>query len=279
MSERIMTLFGEEIVPEQLKAVGKSRAKKKPGEKKEEDEVKPGQNEPDAITLEQEEPVAIIPGPGQPAAETPEQKEPEAAIPEEEPVAAAQVQEEPAAILSEQAEVAAVTHEQTEFPVAILDEAGAEITEPAIEQNIAAESQPVEPPQELPAAKKRKTKAEAKSGEENIILPEDWHGDKQYYSIGEVAELFNVKTSHIRFWTNEFKLKVRTTRKGDRLFTPEQIMELRAIHHLVKERGFTLTGAKAKLKAQNNRDVQTVDLKQSLLQLRNKLVIIKNQLT
>jgi hypothetical protein len=56
------------------------------------------------------------------------------------------------------------------------------------------------------------------------------------------------------------------------------VRELRAIHHLVKERGFTLTGAKAKLKLQNKMDVETVDLKQSLLQLRNKLVIIRNQL-
>lgn len=114
--------------------------------------------------------------------------------------------------------------------------------------------------------------------EKNIVLPEDWAGDKKYYTIGEVAELFKVKTSHIRFWTNEFKLKVRTTKKGDRLFTADQIRELRAIHHLVKERGFTLTGAKAKLKAQNKMDVETVDLKQSLTQLRNKLLIIRSQL-
>ena len=109
-------------------------------------------------------------------------------------------------------------------------------------------------------------------------MPEDWRGDKQYFSIGEVAELFKAKTSHIRFWTNEFKINVRTTRKGDRLYTSDQIREIRTIHHLVKERGFTLTGAKAKLKAQNNMDVETVDLKYSLLQLRNKLMAIKNQL-
>ena len=116
------------------------------------------------------------------------------------------------------------------------------------------------------------------AGEKPITLPEEWSGEKQYYAIGEVAELFKVKTSHIRFWTNEFKIKVRTTRKGDRLYSPDQIKELRAIHHLVKERGFTLTGAKAKLKAQNKMDVETVDLKQSLLQLRNKLVVIRNQI-
>ena len=115
--------------------------------------------------------------------------------------------------------------------------------------------------------------------EEKVFeIPDDWQGDKQYYSIGDVAKLFHVKTSHIRFWTNEFKLKVRTNRKGDRLYTPRQVRELRAIHHLVKERGFTLTGAKAKLKTQNKRDVETIDLKQSLMQLRNKLLIIRNKL-
>ena len=112
----------------------------------------------------------------------------------------------------------------------------------------------------------------------NFVFPEDWKGEKKYYSIGEVAALFGVKTSHIRFWTNEFKLNVRTTRKGDRLYTADLVRELKAIHHLVKERGFTLSGAKAKLKVQNKRDVETIDLKQSLLQLRNKLVIIRNQI-
>ena len=117
-----------------------------------------------------------------------------------------------------------------------------------------------------------------KIAEKKSTAPIENNEEKKYYSIGEVAEQFKVKTSHIRFWTNEFKLNVRTTRKGDRLYTPEQVRELKTIHHLVKERGFTLTGAKAKLKAQNKMDVETIDLKQSLLQLRNKLVIIRNQI-
>jgi DNA-binding transcriptional MerR regulator len=110
------------------------------------------------------------------------------------------------------------------------------------------------------------------------IIPEDWSGEKKYYSIGEVADVFKVKTSHIRFWTNEFKLKVRTTRKGDRLFTPEQVKELRAIYHLTKERGFTINGAKAKLKTKNNMDVTTVDLKSSLVLLKTKLIALRKQL-
>ena len=102
--------------------------------------------------------------------------------------------------------------------------------------------------------------------------------EKQYYSIGEVAGMFKVKTSHIRFWTNEFVLKVRTTRKGDRLYTPEQVKELRTIYHLVKEKGYTISGAKAKLKSRKKITVQSIDLKDSLLQLRNRLLGIRNQL-
>lgn len=106
----------------------------------------------------------------------------------------------------------------------------------------------------------------------------DWSGDKQYYTIGEVAKIFEVRTSNIRYWTNEFALKVRTTRKGDRLYTPDQIKEIRTIYHLVKERGFTISGAKTKLKQSKKVSVDSVDLKDSLLQLRNKLVQLKNSI-
>ncbi|NDC40686.1 MAG: MerR family transcriptional regulator [Chitinophagia bacterium] len=109
-------------------------------------------------------------------------------------------------------------------------------------------------------------------------LPDDWKGDKQYYSIGEVAALLQVKTSNIRFWTNEFKMKVRTNRKGDRMYTEPQVREMRTIYNLVKERGFTLNGAKARLKTAANKDVATVDLKTMLTGLRSKLVAIKNRL-
>jgi DNA-binding transcriptional MerR regulator len=106
---------------------------------------------------------------------------------------------------------------------------------------------------------------------------EDWVPDKQYYTIGEVAKLFGVRTSHIRFWTTEFALKVRTTRNGDRLYTPELIQELRSIYHLVKERGFTIAGAKARLQAGTVMP-ETLDLRAALLRLRNQLLDIRNQL-
>jgi len=114
--------------------------------------------------------------------------------------------------------------------------------------------------------------------EKTIPILDDWKPVKQYYSIGEVAALFQIATSHIRFWTTQFNLKVRTTRKGDRLYTPEQIYELRNIYHLVKEKGFTLNGAKTKLKESKKTINETVSLKQSLLTLRNLLTDIKNRI-
>lgn len=126
--------------------------------------------------------------------------------------------------------------------------------------------------------KEAKKQKEAKAEKKADIL-EGWKADKQYYSIGEVASLFQVNTSNIRFWTKEFEMKVRTTRKGDRLYTPDQVKEIRVIYHLVKERGFTIAGAKAKLKANKKTPSEAIDLKQSLLQLRNKLILMRNQLT
>ncbi len=108
-------------------------------------------------------------------------------------------------------------------------------------------------------------------------LPE-WDLDKRYYTIGEVAQLFKVNTSHIRFWTNEFKLRPRTTRKGDRLYSPEDIAQLRLIHHLVKEKKHTIKGAKEKLKAGKEAVGQKLDLKDSLVSLKEMLIRIKEQL-
>lgn len=72
---------------------------------------------------------------------------------------------------------------------------------------------------------------------------------KLYYSIGEVASMFDVNASLIRFWEKEFSgLKPRKNAKGNRLFTPKEILLIDRIYHLVKERGFTLDGAKKALK-------------------------------
>lgn len=77
--------------------------------------------------------------------------------------------------------------------------------------------------------------------------------EKLYYPIGEVAEMFEVSTSLIRYWEKEFDiLKPRKNKKGNRLFTKVDIENLKIIFHLVKERGYTLEGAKQKLK--DNKD-------------------------
>lgn len=185
MGTHILTLFGEEIVPEQLNAVGRKKSAPKP--KKEKPEKK-----------EAEEVVAVV-----------------------------------------------------------------------------AEEVIVAPESVAKKAEKKEEVVEATPIEDKFT---DWEGEKKYYSIGEVAKIFNVRTSNIRYWTNEFALKVRTTRKGDRLYTPEQIKEIRTIYHLTKERGFTIAGAKGKLKDSKKVSVQSVDLKDSLLQLRNKLVQLKNSI-
>ena len=76
-----------------------------------------------------------------------------------------------------------------------------------------------------------------------VELPE-----KLYYSIGEVARAFGVNTSLIRFWEKEFDIiQPKKNRKGNRYFTPEDIRNLKIIYHLVKERGYTLEGARTAL--------------------------------
>lgn len=112
---------------------------------------------------------------------------------------------------------------------------------------------------------------------EDASLPE-WALTKKYYSIGEVATLFDVNTSHIRFWSKEFNFRLRTTRKGDRMYTPEDIQKLRLIHELVKVKKHTIKGAKEILNTKTQKVSQTVDLKDNLKELKNMLLGIQNKL-
>ncbi len=122
--------------------------------------------------------------------------------------------------------------------------------------------------------------AHCPTGAEKLDSPKallDWKPTKKYYSIGEVALLFAMSSSSIRFWTTEFELKVRTTRKGDRLYTPEVIQQLRNIYHLLRESGFTIAGAKARL-AQDAAFNDSQALRDALLKLRSQLLEIRNHL-
>lgn len=103
--------------------------------------------------------------------------------------------------------------------------------------------------------------------------------EKLYYSIGEVADMFSVNTSHIRFWEKEFAIiKPKKNKKGNRLFTKSDIDNFHLIYHLVKERGMTLSGAKLKLKenkedTENNFDVvsRLKDIKTLLLEMQEMI--------
>ncbi|MDX1364448.1 MAG: MerR family transcriptional regulator [Arenibacter latericius] len=108
----------------------------------------------------------------------------------------------------------------------------------------------------------------------HIDLPE-----KRYYGIGEVAKAFKVNTSLIRFWEKEFDvLKPKKNAKGNRKFTPEDIKNLQLIYHLVKQRGFTLEGAKIQLKENRLKTLSTFDVIQKLEKVKAELIKIKNQL-
>lgn len=85
--------------------------------------------------------------------------------------------------------------------------------------------------------------------------------DKLYYSIGEVARMFDVNTSLIRFWEKEFSvIKPKKNKKGNRMFTQKDVDNFHLIYHLVKEKGYTLKGAKESLALENKKDVVDVEL-------------------
>ena len=103
--------------------------------------------------------------------------------------------------------------------------------------------------------------------------------DKRYYSIGELAKAFGVNASLIRFWDKEFDvLKPKKNAKGNRMFTPEDVKNLQLIFHLVKERGFTLEGAKAHLKQGQKKTLDKYEIINKLEAIKNQLTNIKNQL-
>lgn len=100
---------------------------------------------------------------------------------------------------------------------------------------------------------------------------------KLYYSIGEVADMFDVNTSLIRFWEKEFtSIKPKKNKKGNRLFTPKEIIKIDAIYHLVKVNGYTLDGAKKALKSTLEEDHASEE--NSTDDLINRLEVVKSKL-
>ena len=103
--------------------------------------------------------------------------------------------------------------------------------------------------------------------------------EKLYYSIGEVAAMFNVNTSLIRFWEKEFDIiKPRKNKKGNRLFTQNDIDNFHIIFHLVKERGMTLKGAKMKLKENKEDAEHNFEIVRSLENIKQMLEEVRESL-
>jgi len=149
------------------------------------------------------------------------------------------------------------------------------------------ESFPVQP-RSVPAAPEqpkprqtrgRKALKDFEAETEQIEIPEDEIlFQKQYYSIGEVANMFKVNTSLIRYWENEFDIiEPRKNRKGDRFFKPSDVKNLQMIHDLLRRRKFTIEGAKDYIK-KNKQAKEKYELIQSLQKLKGFLLEIKANL-
>ena len=110
-------------------------------------------------------------------------------------------------------------------------------------------------------------------------MKEELNPDTLYYSIGKVAKMFDVNTSLIRFWEKEFDIiKPQKNKKGNRLFTKKDVENFHVIYHLVKERGFTLQGAKDKLKENKKDTIDNAEIVAHIKNIKGLLVDLKKDL-
>jgi DNA-binding transcriptional MerR regulator len=124
----------------------------------------------------------------------------------------------------------------------------------------------------------RKSVKEMEEGLDRVNVPEDEIlFKKQYYGIGEVADMFGVNSSLLRFWEGEFGFDLRKNRKGDRFFKPSDIKTLQLIHDLLRRRKFTIEGAKDFIKKNKGTDERYAMI-QSLQRIRGFLLELKAHL-
>ena len=103
--------------------------------------------------------------------------------------------------------------------------------------------------------------------------------EKLFYPIGEVAQMFEVSVSSIRYWEKEFDiLKPKKNKKGNRMFTKKDVDNLKIIYHLTKERGFTLEGAKKKLRENKADTIDNVEIINHLKSIRQFLIEFRKEL-
>jgi DNA-binding transcriptional MerR regulator len=138
---------------------------------------------------------------------------------------------------------------------------------------------PVQKTKEKPSGGRgRKSLREMGEEAENLNIPSDEElFSKQYFSIGEVAQMFNVNASLLRFWEAEFSMELRKNRKGDRFFKPTDIKTLLLIYDLLRRRKFTIEGAKDYIKKNKQADEKYVMI-ESLQRIRSFLLELKAHL-
>ena len=109
-------------------------------------------------------------------------------------------------------------------------------------------------------------------------LPESFElKEKLYYSIGETSEIFGLPASTLRYWEKEFDMiKPRKNKKGDRFYSKNDIAILRTVQYLTKVKGYTLQGAKTAIKNNFMKEAETANIVNTLTQIRDKLLEIKN---
>jgi len=103
--------------------------------------------------------------------------------------------------------------------------------------------------------------------------------EKLYYSIGELSRMLDVPISTVRFWENEFDiLKPMKNKKGNRMFTPSDVKNLKIIHHLVKDEGMTLSGVKKRLTGKWDETDFKFEINESLLKIKTILLDIRDNI-
>ncbi|GBU07579.1 transcriptional regulator [Bacteroidales bacterium] len=101
---------------------------------------------------------------------------------------------------------------------------------------------------------------------------------KKYFSIGEVAALFGVNESLLRYWEKEFaSIKPQKTAKGTRLYKESDIEDIRLVYYLVKDKGLTLAGAKQQLRDNKDGVVRTEEIVDRLKQIKKELLLLKTE--
>lgn len=166
-----------------------------------------------------------------------------------------------------------------DFTAPVPEEQGIKVRVKSLKEQPAPEPAPEPVKKAVKTKRGRRPLRELEIEAENINIPEDeLLFQKQYYSIGEVAEMFRVNTSLIRTWENEFDIiEPRKNRKGDRHFRPVDIKNLVLIHHLIRQRKYTLEGAKDYIK-KNKAAAERFGMIQSLQKIKGFLLEIKANL-